>query len=625
MPKTLFALLLVALLAPVATASAQSTVSTPSAKVLYKDGHTNRFLMDGPWLFRLDAGRTGVRRGFQRSTSTSGWSRTTVPNAWNATDESPLSMRGAVGWYRKDFRLPNRNARLDWLVRFESANYRTQAWLNGRRIGRHRGAYLPFELSLPRGALRRGGVNRLVVRIDSKRSSFDLPPAGTNRTAQPIGGWWNYGGLLREVYLRPAERVAIDTVQVLPSLPCRTCTATVRFKVRVKNLAGGRRRVAASARFGGRAVRFSGSKAVTRRGVLSGRVRVPAPKLWSPRSPNLYPVTVNLRSGARVVGSFKLRSGLRSVKVSRGRLLLNGRPVNVRGFGFHEDHRQTGMAVTNEIREGLIDDMRAAGGSMMRSHYPLHPYFHERADELGMLVWSEAPMYGVKTDRLTSESLRKRGAAMVRDNVLANANHPSIATWSVGNELSAKPGPSQADYMRRASRAARGIDDTRPISYAVAAYAEAGCQNKAYAPLSIIGFNEYFGWYAGPNGQLADRTKLSLYLDQIRRCYPDKALMITEFGFEANREGPVEEKGTYAHQAEQIQFHHDVFKTKPWLSGVLYWTIKEFRVKPKWEGGNPRPAPPIHQKAIIDFDGNRKPGFATIEQAFKAIDQYPGE
>ena len=622
MTKTLVPLLLVALLAPATTASAQEA---PSERVLYQDGHTNRYLMDGQWLFRLDTADQGISAGFMRETGTEGWTPTTVPNAWNAGDETPESMKGTVGWYRKDFRLTSSSPRFDWILRFESVNYRTRAWLNGREIGRNTGSYLPFELRIPRSALRRGGLNRLVVRVDNVRRSFDLPPAGFSRTAVPTGGWWNYGGILREVYLRQAERVAINTVQVLPNLPCRTCAATVSARVTVRNLTDRTQSVGVSGRFGSQRFRL-GSRRVPARGfaTFTDAIRVAGPRLWSPRRPALYATSFAVTAAGRTVAGYRARSGIRAVKVTNGKLTLNGLPVNIRGVGLHEDDRATGFALTNELRDGIIKDVQDMGATMMRAHYPLHPYLHERADELGILVWSEIPMYSMKADKLKNVIVRKSAANELRDNVLANGTHPSIVIWSVGNELSSKPGPTQGDYMKRAAAQARALDPTRAIGYAVAGYPSAGCQTE-YAPLDVIGINDYFGWYPGPGGQLADRTYLSEYLDAVRACYPDKAVMITETGAEANRDGPVEEKGTYQFQQDYINYHYAVYATKPWLSGALYWALKEFRVRPEWDGGNPRPAPPVHQKGVVAFDGTRKPGYGDLQRIFTATDQYPGQ
>src|SRR5215210_4525548 len=230
LPKFKIPLLTAAALAlaavPAAPAAAQSVVSTPSAKTLYRNGPSGRFLMDGTWLRKLDNRQSGP----QRETGTAGWARVTVPNAWNAGDDSDASFAGRVGWYRKDFRFPSNSRAASWVVRFESVNYRMKAWLNGRPIGTNRGAYLPFELRLPRGLIRRGRVNRLVVRVDSRRFPTDFPPAGLSTTGVPTGGWWNYGGILREVYLRRIDDVDFNTVSVLPDLPCGTCDAHVTYK-----------------------------------------------------------------------------------------------------------------------------------------------------------------------------------------------------------------------------------------------------------------------------------------------------------------------------------------------------------------------------------------------------------
>src|ERR1041385_3332393 len=147
------------LLAVAPPPGAQSVVSVPSHKTLYKTGPSGRFLMDGIWLFKLDNHQSGP----QLQSGTAGWKQVTVPNAWNAGDDSEASFLGGVGWYRKDFRFPKASKGASWVVRFESVNYRSKIWLNGRPIGTNRGAYLPFEIRLPAGFIRRGKVNHLVI------------------------------------------------------------------------------------------------------------------------------------------------------------------------------------------------------------------------------------------------------------------------------------------------------------------------------------------------------------------------------------------------------------------------------------------------------------------------------
>src|SRR3954463_10677986 len=282
--KTLL-LTIVALAATAAPAAAQSVVSTPTAKTLYKNGPSGRFLMDGTWLRKLDNRQSGP----QKETGTAGWTRVTVPNAWNAGDNSAASFAGGVGWYRKDFRFPSNNRNRSWVVRFESVNYRSKAWLNGRPIGTNRGAYLPFEFRLPKGLTRRGRVNHLVIRVDSRRLPTDFPPAGRSTTGVPPGGWWNYGGLLREVYLRQINDIDFNPVVVQPTLPAATGAATIRYRVTLRNFGDKARRVNVRGRFGSRAFNL-GSKAVgaKRFATFTRRVRIPRPRLWAADRPTLY-------------------------------------------------------------------------------------------------------------------------------------------------------------------------------------------------------------------------------------------------------------------------------------------------------------------------------------------------
>src|SRR5215208_513750 len=216
-----------ALVAVLAAPSLAQAADVPSNKTLYADGPSGRFLMDGQWLFRLDAADHGMRRRFYRQSSKGGWSPVSVPNVWNVGDDSEASMRGSIGWYRKDFELPDKRAALEWAVRFESVNYRSRVYLNGREIGRNAGAYIPFTMRLK--GLRKRGVNRLVVRVDSRRLPTDFPPSGLSTTGSATGGWFNYGGIQREVYLQRLDTVSFNTVRVLPKLACGSCSADVDF------------------------------------------------------------------------------------------------------------------------------------------------------------------------------------------------------------------------------------------------------------------------------------------------------------------------------------------------------------------------------------------------------------
>jgi beta-glucuronidase len=594
----------------------------PTYGALYQDGPSDRWLLGGTWLFRADPGDLGVAGGWWRDLAgTTGWSPVAVPNSYNAADLSSASMNGSVGWYRRDFTVPRSAfagyvpARFrSWIVRFESVNYRATVWLNGRRIGTHSGAYLPFELDLSNV---RSGINRLVVRVDDRRSSGDLPPG-------PSGGWWNFGGLQREVYLRPVQRADMPVVQVRPILPCPTCAATIQEQVSVRNVTGVAETVVLQGAYGGAALDF-GAKTIAGHQTWTARaaVTIPIPHLWAPDDPYLYRASLTLTDAhGRKLEGYVTESGIRSITVApTGQLLLNGRVLNLRGFSIHEQNLQTGAALSPVELAALVGWTRELGGTIIRAHYPLNPLIEEMADRDGILLWSEVPVYQVQSKYLARPSWLTAAHAILRQNILTNQNHPSVLLWSIGNELPTPPTDSEAQYISGATQLAHQLDPTRPVGMAISDWPGVACQ-AAYAPLDVIGFNDYFGWFDAGGGATDDPDALSPFLDSLHACYPSKSLMITEFGFEGNRNGPVEERGTFQNQAASAAFHLGVFASKPYISAAMWFALQDFAAHPGWGGGDPLPNPPIVQKGEIDINGNpRQPLFSTIQSIYQSTVQ----
>ena len=607
--------LLCALLVCIA-ASPAAAADRPKPGSIYRDGPSGRYLLDGTWYHRADPTDVGLTQRLQRQESLAGWGTTTVPNASNAGDFSNPSYMGNVHWYRKDFRLPRASAASKWVLRFESVNYRARVWLNGKPIGLHVGAYLPFELRAK--SMRRRGVNRLVVRVDSRRKKFDIPPLSQRASGAFEGGWWNYNGILREVYLRRVDQFDFAQVAYLPSLRCRTCAATVRVQVTVANVntKGAQARISGS--FGGKSLRFRAHR-VPGRGErrFRARVRIRNPRLWSPEHPTLYTGRLQLRtSSGRIVQKHRVHTGVRSLRVSRlGRIQLNFRDVNLRGASMHEDSLSRGAALTPaQMREniGHLRDLRA---TITRSHYPLHPYTLELADRYGILVWSEIPVFRMASRLFAIAEVRHKALRMLRTEIQRDVNHPSVAVWSIGNENASRPGTGLRKYIRKAEREVKGLDPTRLIGLATSGFPTVEKQD-IYLELDVLGINDYFGWYNGPRGTIADRAQLSGYLNRLHSDYPNQALVITEFGAEANRNGPVTEKGTYQFQADFLKYHLDVFASKPFISGALIWNLRDFRVKPGWAGGNPLPHPPVNEKGLIDDLGHKKPAYDVVKGVY---------
>jgi beta-glucuronidase len=171
-------------------------------------------------------------------------------------------------------------------------------------------------------------------------------------------------------------------------------------------------------------------------------------------------------------------------------------------------------------------------------------------------------------------------------------------------------------YFHQAVALVHQLDPTRLAAIDLAGYPGMPPQ-PAWLEFDAIGLNSYFGWYPGPSGQLADRADLPAFLDLAHSYWPNQALFITEFGAEANRSGAVDEKGTYEFQSDLLRYHLDVYHQKnAYINGAIAWILRDFRVQPGWDGGNPKPSPPVLKKGLTDELGNPKPAFDDVSQIF---------
>ena len=621
-PLILCTLLLLAL-ACAPTAAAQGLAyppQPPSKQVLYQNGQTDRYLLGGSWLYRADPTDVGLAQTWQRSSSTDGWAPVTVPNSYNAGNLSSQSYYGYVGWYRRDFTLPPNafpryvpaSAR-HWIVRFESVVYDATVWLNGREIGSHAGGYLPWELAL-KGL--RTGVNRLTVRVDNRTGPGDLPPG-------PGLNWWNFGGLQREVYLRAVARADVEQVLISPRLRCPAgCPATVQEQATVHNVTATPQKVSLSGSYGGVPVHFgSATLAPHATWTAHASVKIAHPRLWAPDRPTLYRATLTLvDSAGRPLGGYLDYSGIRSIVVTHGRLKLNGRPLDLRGVDLQEQNIESGAALSPAQTMQVLAWVRQLGATVIRAHYPVGPLMEELADRDGILIWSEVPVWGVSNQYFSQPGWIAHAREVLSENVLDNQNHPSILLWSIANEPQQPASGAQAAYIASAVALVHRLDPTRPVGMAVMGIPGLVC-DPAYGPLQVIGANEYFGLFDEGGGATDDRDALAPFLDSFRACGRSKALMVTEFGFDGNRNGPVEEYGTYQFQANMLSYDLGVFASKAWLSGAILQVLQDFDSYPGYNGGDPRPDSPLNQKGLVDQSGNEKPAFAVVSSRYRSIEQ----
>jgi beta-glucuronidase len=611
-------------------------VEQPGGKPLIREGQVNRELLGGTWYFRQDDTFVGEQERWFEQDDLAGWTAITVPHNWNATDTT--ENRPSIGWYRKEFTLPKspRKAKHFWKVRFEGNNYRTKVWLNGKRLAFFTG-YFPFEVLLKN---LKPGRNTLVAEVSSLRSSSDLThwrPAKYNGFG--TGGWWNFGGILREVYMRRIDTVDVEGVDVLPRLRRVGGAAKVEVRTTLHNYTKKDRDVSLLLGVDGRRILLDPETvpALGRR-ALSTTVTIQKPRLWQPRDPELYGITVGALVCRRKlslcdddVGAYRATFGVRKIETRPGGvILLNGKRLNLRGAAIHEDDIREGGALSQRTRMLLVNRLKNLGATITRSHYPLHPAFIEAFDRAGIMYWVDAPVYQVPTSmwvRSGVRSLATRAAKLTVDN---NVNHPSILTWSLANEPSEDGanlgtyGPALVSYVKNASHEVRELDDTRLVGLDRQSRIGEPLTTDAHQYLDVLGVNEYFGWYRSvienqPDLPWSTTADLSGYLDQVHAANPDLPLVITEFGAEATRSGSVDQKGTFEFQRKFATDHLAIHDSKRYVNGSIYWALRDFRVHQTWQGGSPDEYadPPWHHKSLIDAFNHRKPVFLDVARDYR--------
>ncbi len=572
------------------------------------------------WQYSPDPTDRGLTANWQSGHMGATWEPSTVPHVFDARPLEHL-FKGMVGWYRVGFTGPATAEGTGWWLRFEQVRRKARVWLNGVEIGSSTQPYVPFQV--PAKGLKVGQPNLLVVRADNRRS------AGTRE------GWWNWGGITRPVSLVPRGPVVLHDAGVMPRRSCDGGGERCRWDAIVDGWLENRslRSQQPAVRLTLRGPDGTLSAGSARPRILRPgervRVRFTVPvkgdaKLWEPDDPKLYDATVRTMIGARVIQADRRRIGLRTVEVVNGALRLNDKVLDLRGASIQEDTPGRGPALTDADVDTTVEELKSLGANVTRAHYLLDERLLRRFDEEGILVWSQAPVYH-RDAMLKTPGQRSFELDALRSTILSARNHPSVITHSVANELTPQPDEVKTTrvWMLNAAELARDLDPALPVAIDVLSYPGIRRQ-KAYDAFDLLGINSYYGWYEGkPDRSTANLADLEPYLRAMHAKYPTKALVMTEFGAEATEPGPNDIKQTYAFQSEYIKANLDIIDRLGFMGGAIYWTAREFAVKPRWDGGaHPLVRDSIHNKALIAYDGAPKPAFAVARDAFKGTPLY---
>src|SRR3954471_6098728 len=567
---------------------------------LASGGPTGRVALDGTW--------TVTSGGATR--------RVKLPYSPNASVVSGAagerSFQGGVATYRTTVDVP---ADGDYAIRFESVNHRARVELDGRLFARHTGAYLPFEARAHLAA----GSDTLVVRGDW-RSPEAMKARGWHRV------WFNFGGIGREVTIRPLGASEVDAPGIVTRLR-PDGTAVVDVTARVTNHAGARP-LQRRGRPGPRALRFPAvTLAAGRTATVRARLRIAKPSLWAPGHPALQ--TLQLAVAGDAVGGWRSRVGLRELRWAGGRLLLNGKPLVLRGASLQEDAPGRGDALTSEDMDAVVERLQSIGANATRSQHPLTPALLERLDAAGILVWQGiGPVDSPGAWSATTDALRRQGLRRVRLDVVRAGTHPGVLAWNLANEV-ANNGHAggQAQYIDSAAQLVHRLDPGRPVAVDVWGTHMPARAGFMYRHVDAIGGTNYEGWYDDLHADPATLgRRIADWLGRWRAAFPGRVLVVTEFGAEANTLNATSAPGGLRFQAGLIARHIAIYRAQPWLSGMLVWNLQDFALSPNFAGGSIRREAPaialvrgINQKGLFTYDGRPKPAAAVVRRLYAEV------
>jgi len=497
-----------------------------------------------------------------------------LPCCWTASRPEWRYFEGGM-WFARQFVWDGRKPRL--VLRLGAAAYAARVFLNGSFVGSHRGASTPafFELT----SLVRSGTNALLIQVDNRRRPDRVPMHHFD--------WFNHGGLYREIALIP-----------LPAIFIRSFTAAlaeggVRVAVTLSDRAAGSIDVD---------IAQLGRASLS---VADGRAEAVlpfVPDLWSPDAPRLYDVTAQF--GADRVAD---RVGFRRIEVRGEDILLNGGLIYLRGICAHEEGMERGRVMAETDAQRMLEDAKALGCNMLRlAHYPHHEAVARLADEMGMMLWEEIPVYWAIA--FENPDTFEDAENQLRELIARDCNRASVILWGVGNENADTD--TRYAFMAGLARAARQADRTRLIAAACLINRENfRIEDRLIAELDVVGLNEYFGWYE------PDIGGLRRLLENSR---PGKPVVISETGADgvAGLHGSDRQLFTEECQAAVYRQQIAIVSEVPYIRGFVPWLLYDYRT----ERRQTRCQRGISRKGVIAEDKQtRKLAFAVLAKWFKGV------
>jgi len=509
-----------------------------------------------------------------------------VPADWNSQSDKLEFYEGTV-WYRQKFNL-NPQAGKRYLLYFGAVNYEAHIYLNGKKLGMHKGGFTPFQFEITDKL--NNGENTVVVKADNTRKQDEIPTINTD--------WWNYGGITRDVFVAELPGTYITDYKVqLAKGNANTIVGYVQM-----NGTGKSQKLTISI------PELSIVKTVTTD--TSGKVAInlAANKInyWTPENPKLYDVTIS--AGTDTITD---KIGFRTIEVKGQDILLNGKSVFLRGISIHDEN----PLIPGRLRsEGdmrmMLQWAKDLNCNYVRlAHYPHNEEMIRLADEMGLMVWAEVPVYW--TISWENAATYANAQQQLSDLIMRDKNRASVIIWSIGNETPVSD--PRLVFMGKLATHARSMDDTRLVAAALEVHrtgTEAVVNDPLGDKLDLASFNEYAGWYWG--GTPKEITKYSYDVKF------NKPIIITEFGGDALAGFHADEDTRWSEEYQEALYKNQfiLLGKMAGLRGMTPWILCDFR--------SPRRQEPYYQdyfnrKGLISETGKKKKAFFTLKAYYDSM------
>jgi len=553
------------------------------------------------WRFQIDIRNIGEEEGwFRDGFDRNSWGEQTVPQAWDCYETALWGYEG-IGWYSTTINPEDFDPGKRTVVEFGRVMFYSKLWINGEYIGENIGGYLPFSFDITK-YLKPGQENSLVVRVDNKPRMEWLP-----------GGkqieWIQYGGILEPVKLTGTTLTYIDDFTVQTDLAdgkarlnciasvVNETGATTEMNLEIE-IARGNNVVKKDVR-----LHYNANDSITAR----VEIEIDHPELWSPETPVLYTAKARLKNDGSVTDEVCDRIGLRTIRTEGTSILLNGKPIKIKGVNRYDEYGRMGPTVPEETLRAELELMKSVGINTIRVHYPQSPDLISLYDEYGFMMMEEVPLnwWGGDTWGEVQESpdILDFAKPALRKMIRRDKNHPSIVIWSMANESATSTEPG-ITVVRELIRLAKSLDTTRLVTFVSARDPR---KHPAFDEADVVCFNKYNGISRG--GRICEHIadidsfaykptaeELTLY-----RQYYSKPIFMTEFGCQSIKNMHGDVYYTEEFQAAYIEKVWKAIQESEGISGGILWSWADY----------------YHRKYFINYAVYGPYGVVTVDRQLK--------